>query len=75
MTYVDSAIHKQDMTALTVLDAPAVGAPYRNSTVHTWHVTKICGSGLTSLSEELYDCERHDCVTRFQLESWYAPLT
>lgn len=65
------------MTTLTVLDAPAVGARYRqSSTGRAWHVSKICDSGLVSLVEEFYgaDCERRGYVTETELGSDYEPL-
>lgn len=66
------------MTTLTVTDAPAVGVRYRKrSTSRTWHVSRICDSGLIGLSEEFYgtDCERRDYVTHAELGTEYSPLT
>ena len=66
------------MTMLIAPAAPAVGARYRkNSTGRTWHVSKMCDSGLISLTEEFYgaDCDRRDYLTETELAAEYAPLT
>ncbi|ACL42406.1 hypothetical protein Achl_4455 (plasmid) [Pseudarthrobacter chlorophenolicus A6] len=63
------------MTTLLAPAAPAVGARYRNhSTGRTWHVLKICDSGLISLGEEYYgtDCERRVYLTDEELGAGYA---
>lgn len=65
-----------DMETLTIA-APAVGARYRkHATGRTWHVSRICDSGLIRLSEEFYgaDCERSSYVTDNELAAEYGPL-
>ena len=67
--------HKEDMTALTDSDAPAVGARYRKqSTGRTWHVERISDSGLIVLTEEFYgpECDLREYVTPGELATDYA---
>lgn len=65
------------MTTLTMPAAPAIGERYRkNATGRTWRVSRICESGLISLSEEYYgaDCERRGYVTGIELGAEYDPM-
>ncbi|QOT19251.1 hypothetical protein [Paenarthrobacter sp. YJN-5] len=58
------------MTALVAPSAPAAGARYRkHSTGRTWHVDRVTGSGLISLTEEYYgiDCDVREYVTTDEL--------
>lgn len=72
-----AAAHKEDMTTLTVSDAPAAGARYRKlSTGRTWHVERISGSGLVVLTEEFYgeDCDVREYETPAELAAGYTPI-
>lgn len=71
------AAHKEDMTTITVSNAPAVGARYRKlSTGRTWHVDRISDAGLIVLTEEFYgeDCDVREYETPGELAAGYAPV-
>lgn len=66
------------MTSPTVPTTPAVGARYRkHSTGRTWHILKVCDSGLISLGEEYYgaDCERRVYLTDDEQAAGYDPTS
>lgn len=75
MTPAGTAVHRENMTTLTVSDAPAAGARYRKKTTgRTWHVDRISPSGLIVMLEEFYgaDCDMREYVTAGELAAGYA---
>lgn len=78
MTPADAAAHREDMSMNTAPAVPTAGARYRKqSTGRTWHVDRITGSGLISLTEEYYgaDCDVREYITAEELAQEFAPST